>query len=327
MPVGIAPSGPPPSGGGGGGSVPPSSGTGGSGGGGSAGGSKGSGGSGGGGSSYDKYRGKAANRYKEQARNLEAQAKALQRALNVEFKEALRQKLHNVNTALADQNTELLTGFRSRVASLQGAVDDNAQAAAGQSGANTQNLVRERNAALNEAMMQGAGESDTLQSMLLALQNWQANESEVKRSAFDTLRSINSTLEDLNVDTRSGLVNMKLQANADKEQLYTNYYNQMGETYTQLGNVRGQQADYLAMAKEMGGKANAGRAKRGMKRAFNMASKMAGESWENPGVPDKLQEWKGRDEFETPSRSTIQSAPSVNLGERPEGATLRKWTP
>lgn len=290
-------------------------------GGGSSSGSKGSSGGGGGGD----YRKKAGRRYLDQAANLEAQARALQLALNKSFGKALRKKLSNVNEVLKDQNSLIMEGYRERVASLEGSIEDNEKAQDTQTRLNDQNRVREQGAALTEAMAMGAGESDALQAQMMALRNWQANQGEIQRSLFDTLRSVNSSLNDLNVDTKTARVNLETQANADKEQLWTNYYNQRSEAYTQLGNIRGQQADYKDMAKEYGvgkgGGKNAGHA------AFQNSAKELGKAWENPGVSKKLKRWDGRDEFKPSGTGAprLAAAPSVDLGKKPEGATLRTW--
>ena len=166
----------------------------------------------------------------------------------------------------------------------------------------------------------------------MALRNWDANKSEIDRSNADTLRSINSGLGDLNVDTKTARQNIALQSNADKEQLWTNYYNQMSEAWTNLGNTLGAQADAYGSAVEVGGgkgaKAKQKRAQRQSGRAFDQAAQAAGEAWRNPGVPKNLQDWQGVGDI-APSTSSapVESAlTTVGLSAKPEGATLRKWT-
>lgn len=232
-----------------------SGGSSGGGGGGRSGGGSGGGG-GGGGSASDPYgyRRKAAQRYTRQAENLQGQADALIQALRHEFGDALRVRLNNVNKVLKIQDRLVREGYHDRVSSLKGAVDDNEKAAASQTNAANQNRLREKNSAMSELVSQGAGESDALRAQQMSLGNWQANQSEVQRSQFDTLRTINSSLTDLNVDTKSARVNLVTQANADKESLWTNYYDRRQESLTQLSNVYGQQADALASAAEYGGR-------------------------------------------------------------------------
>lgn len=278
----------------------------------------------GGSSSYDQYRGKAGQRYKEQAANLEAQAKSLLYALRHSYGDALKQKLQNVNEALEQKLFVDEQGYSKRVRSLTGAIGDNAKSEALQSGINASNQIRERNSALSEAMLQGSGESDMLQAQMMSLRNWQANQGEVNRSLYDTLRSVNSSLTDLNVDTKTARVNLEAEALADKELLWTNYYNQRGESWTQLGNIRGQQADYLDMAKEYG--VGKGGNTKAAEKAFMHAAKEAGKAWDSPGISDELLNWQGRDPFRQDNNmSKLQSAQTVNLGKRPEGATLREW--
>lgn len=321
------PTGPPPGSGGGspGGGSETSTGSG-SGGDGSTG-SSGSGdgkGKGDGGDSGDKYRRKAGLRYQQQADNLLAQARSLRYALRNSYGDALRQKLQNVNEILAAQDKTLMQGYRDRVQSLQGALDDNTKAAGSQTTGNAGNLARERNNALSEIAAQGAGESDALAAQMMSLRNWSANQTEIDRAQFDTLRSVNSGLTDLNVDTKAGRVNLQAQALADKEQLWTNYYNQRAETLTQLGNVLGQRADYLESAKEYG--VGQGGNMKQAEKAFMGAAKESGKSWDNPGISRKLRRWDGRDDFEIDSNpAKLAAAQTVELSDRPEGATLRKW--
>lgn len=300
-----------------------------------AGGSSGGGGGGGGYGSASWYRSqqsKARKSYLDQAHVMQLQAAALRLALNKTFKHALDIKLENTLRAMRQQDRALMQGYADRVATLQGAATDNAKAASDQSFAALSNAGRERANAMAEAMSQGAGESDVLAAQQMALRNWDANASEIARSNADTLRSINSGLVDLNVDTKTGRANIALQAHADMEQLWTNYYNQRSESLTQLGNVLGQQAQYLdAAAESGGGKKLRGRAKStgaASGKAFRRAAREAGKAWENPGVPKKLQQWEGV----APIESTVSAAPigsqltSVGGRGKPEGATLRRWT-
>jgi hypothetical protein len=184
--------------------------------------------------------------------------------------------------------------------------------------------------AMTEAMNNGAGESDMLRAQEASLRSWESNQHEIDRSYRDTLRSINSSLTDLTTDTKSARVNNVVQSNADRDQLWTNYHNQMSETYTQLGNVKGMQADYLGMANEAvaSGKTRARQkaAEHASGAAFMGATHQGAAAWENPGVGKKLMGWDGKDAFEANSDggrraqalTTIQPA-------KPEGATLRKW--
>lgn len=191
---------------------------------------------------------RAHQQHMDAARTLQQQIDALRAALNGGFKHALKGHLGNIDLAERQQDKVLLSGYHQRVGSLAGAEDDNEKAADAQTFANLGNRGRERMQALSEAFANGAGESDVMRAQEASLRNWNANQSEVNRSYFDSLRSINSSLRDLNVDTKTARVNNVMQSNADREQQWTNYYNQQSETYTQLGNTLGQQAQELAQA-------------------------------------------------------------------------------
>lgn len=296
----------------------------------SSGGSGGS--SGGGGDPYlaaqRKAQHKAAQRYMQQAATLQSQADSLALALGRKgFRAALATKLANIRRDVGLADSTLLTDYSSRVDALQETADDNAKAAGGQSYAATVNAGRERANAMSEALAQGAGESDMLRAQGMALRNWNANQNEVNRSFHDTATSIDSSLNDMTADTRTARINTVRQANADRDLLWTNYYDRMSETQTQIGNVYGQMADYYASAAEMG----AGGARKKMKRARRLAregwmdaAETAGEAWRNPGVKASLRQWQGED-VETGALSSAPVNQTTALMDRPEGASLRRW--
>lgn len=319
----------PPAGGGGGGGKSSGGGSGGS----------GSGGNGGGGSdpyAYAKAQERKADReanrrYLDQAAVLQQQINAIRLALGKKgFKRELDIKLGNILRTQRIVDSDLMRGYRDRVGSLENTAEDNEKAASGQTVANMQNRSRERANALSEAMAQGAGESDVLRAQQMSLRNWQANQAEVNRSFFDTLTSVNSSLTDLTTDTRTARVNNVIEANADREQLYTNYYDQRAETLTQLGNTLGQQAEYYGLANEaIASKGTRGKQKGAGKRsgaAFKGASLEAGKAWRNPGVKKGLRTWEGAADFEGALNNSQFSSASTEIAPpAPEGATLRKW--
>lgn len=304
----------------------------------SGGSSSGGGGGGGGGNPYlreqKKAQRRAADRYRDQAAALQQQVRAWSFALNSGFKDALDRRLANINLVQRQQDKVIVEGYRDRVRSLRGANQDNEKAESDQSYANIANRGRERSSAISEAMLQGAGESDMLRSQSMALRNWNANQSEVNRSYFDTLRTVNSSLTDLNIDTKTARMNIASEANADREQLWTNYFGQRSEAYTQLGNIKGQQAELYGLANEqVASKDSDRRRKRSEKQSgayFMDAAKATGTAWKNPGAPKRLRNWDGVDlmkgrqnQSRWINRTTIDDeAASVR---RPEGATLREW--
>jgi len=323
----------PPSSGGGGGSSGGGSGSAGGSPGGSSGGGSGGGGGGGYGSQawYNRQQSKAANKYLEQAKTIQEQIDALRKALGPKgFERALRQKLSNVRLSMRQSDAELRQGYHDRVGSLQQTAEDNEKAGAGQGYANLQNRARERANSVAEAAQQGAGETDILAAQQISLRNWQSNQNEVQRSFFDTKSSIEASLTDLTTDTRSARISNVQQANADKEQLWTGYYDQRSETLTALGNALGQQAEYYGLAQEAKGskKAKAGqkRAAKQSGRAFTQASLTAGQAWDSPGVRAGLRNWEGADlDMERPNSRLTAAVPNELSQARPEGATLRKW--
>ncbi len=200
----------------------------------------------------------ARDRYVEDAENMGGQVAALRAALGMDtkkkldgtFRQALNQRLQNVKLVRNEQMDLLKDGFADRSASLDADEKNNEIAMGDSSGLNTSNMLRERMSAVTEAMSQGAGESDTMRAQMMSLRNWDANQDGINRAFADGQRSIANSRNDLLVDTRTGLNNVWSESNADREQLWTNFYNQRSESQTQLGNVLGQQAEYYGLAAE-----------------------------------------------------------------------------
>jgi hypothetical protein len=151
---------------------------------------------------------------------------------------------------LGEQLADLDKAELARSASLATDEANNEKAAADSSMLNDTNRIRERASSIVEAMAQGAGESDTLKAQMMSLRNFDANQNEINRAFHDSQRSINASRLDLALDTHNARVNMVTEANADREQLWTTFYNQTSETQTQLGNALGQQAEYYGLARE-----------------------------------------------------------------------------
>lgn len=299
----------------------------------------------GGGRAYDPYKAaqaaadkkereakrKASEKYIKQAQTLNQQAKALQKALHGGFSAALDIKLGNVLKDFQQMDRLMMEGYNSRVSSLEGNVEDNQKAEAAQSYANLTNRGRERSNALSEAMAQGAGESDVLRAQQMSLRNWSQNQAEVNRGFFDTARSINSSLTDLNVDTKTARANLQLKSNADREMLWNSFYEQESQAYTALGNIRGQQAELYGLANEAVAskqtKKRLNQAAKGMGFAYDQSAEFSSKAWKDPGITKGLMNWQGHDDFEAnQNMSEYRNAQTDLAPKRPEGATLRAWS-
>ena len=276
----------------------------------------------------------ASDRYLKQAAGMQGQITALRNSLSSRgFLKALRQRLANVDIVTRQADANLMDGYRERVGQLRGAASDNEKAAGDSSQQNLMNRARERANAVSEAALQGAGESDQLRSQVMSLRNWAANQAEIDRGYFDTVRSINSSLTDLNVDTKNARLNVAAQGNADRDQAYTDYFNQRSETFTQIGNLFGQRSELYGLANEQVGSKKTRRLRdqaiRRSDSAFMSASRENARIWKNPGVPKRIRNWEGVDDFETPAPAPVGRSIVTDLSEprkAPEGATLRKWT-
>jgi hypothetical protein len=209
----------------------------------------------------------AVDRNVRDAEGLQGQVEALKVALglnsrdgklNGTFRKALRQRLDNINLVRNQQEDILTDGYGQRLDSLKADASNNLTAATDSGITNETNRGRERVSALSEAFAQGAGESDALKVQLHSLRNWDANQNDINRAYYDGARSIDGSINDLNVDTRTGLSNIFSEANADKQQMWDNFRNQTAESQTQLGNVLGQQAEYYGLAVEANANAAGG---------------------------------------------------------------------
>ena len=240
------------------------------------------------------------------------QLTALQGLLKGGFAKAREQKLKNTHTLYAAQDKDLVNGYNSRMAGILKNRDDNEKSEVDASFANLSNRARESTDLLAQAASQGAGETDTLKTQLMAIRNWDANQADVNRSYFDTQRSINSSIADLNADTRTARMNLAVDALGDYDQIWTNYYNQRADAYTQMGNVH---ANPYSDSHDPKSTAYAGMAKE------------ASSAWKNPGVNKSLQNWKGsvQEQERKLNNSAYKGADTVNNIKRPEGSTLKKW--
>jgi hypothetical protein len=166
-----------------------------------------------------------------------------------------------------------------------------------------------------------------------SLRNWNANQTDINRAYYDTLTSVNSSLTDLTIDTRTGMIGTIRDANADRAGLWADYYGNRGEVLTQLGNALGQQAEYYGLAQEaQSGKGISAKQDAAAKASgfyYDRAANMTGMAWKNPGVKASLRNWKGVEEIEGGVDSTYHGPTGTQSGAttaaKPEGATLREW--
>lgn len=272
---------------------------------------------------------KAGKRFVESAKNLEGQAAALERALKTDFGKNLRSNLADVGLNLKQQVTTLTEGAKARGAQFVATARDNEKATGDTLGAAAQNMTRERADAMSQLVQQGAGETDSMRAMLMSARNLQANATEANRSYFDTVRSINTGITDLNVDTKTALTNMYMAAEQERDRLHQDYFNRRSEAYTQLGNIRGQQQDFYEQAKEMGvqpGKWAMIKTERSRDASFDQASKELGRDYKQQALPNWVKNYKGQAKVqERQSNTNLAAAVTIDKAEKAEGASLRRW--
>lgn len=262
-------------------------------------------------------------------------------ALQGELRDRLRQTLKNIRLNESIARESQLDSYEARVQGFEGSAEDNAKASDSASQQNITNRSRERAAALTQVAAQGAGESDTLRSAEMSLRNWEANQGEVNRSYYDTLRSINNALGDLTAGTRAQLVADAQQANAQKGAAWDQYYANMSEKWAQLGDLMGQRSEQYGNAWSMTSDPDSavfdkGSAQQDLRRrrrsgrvsgnAYENAADFLGKTYKDPGLPKVVQDWQGAADFEGSNNfSLFQNAQTTIAPKAPEGATLRKW--
>jgi len=271
---------------------------------------------------------RAGQSYLDRAKNLEPQIAALKYALGDQgFKVALDQNLADLLAAHEAGIGLLKEGHSARAQTFLKSGEDTEKATAQQAGTSFENLVRERQDTLAGLLQHGAGETDALRSMVMAARQFRDNEAEGNRAYFDTMRSVSSGLTDLNTDTKAAFQNAHLGLESEKDRVWQNYYDRRSDTFTQLGNLYGQQGDYYIQAAEnkVTGGDQAGVSK-SAEQAYMDAAKESAKSYTQQGVPQWMQEWKG---IEAPqarqSNTDLAAAVQFEPLGKAEGATLRGW--
>ncbi len=269
---------------------------------------------------------RAGRRFQSQAANLDPQIAALKHAIETSYKQALDQNLGDISKLLDEQFDMLKTQAGERGRDFLIAARNTEKATAGQAEEGFANLARERADTMASVLAQGAGQTDQLRALMSAARNWRSNAQEGNRAYFDSLQSINQNITDLNLDTQTALANIHTEGETERERLWQDFYNRRSESFTQLGNLYQQQADYLDMAKEQKVGGGGGEKKTASGTAFMDAAKEAGKSYEKQGLPDWIKEWEGTERVEgRVSNTNLAAAPRFERPKRAQGATLRKW--
>ena len=199
--------------------------------------------------------------------------------------------------------------------------------------------------------------SDVLKAQLQALRNWSSNHGDINRSFYDTRTSVNSAITDLNVGTKTGMMNEELSTNAARGSRWDDYYESMSDSLAEMANL--DQNNYL-LTGEIGAaekeKANYTSVLDWLDSGKNMedykspalasrtaaaadpytsdyaqrAAQMAGSVWEDPGISADTQNWQGAEQSKTEltNAQPWNAQDNTQLGtkkKRPEGAILRRW--
>jgi hypothetical protein len=242
---------------------------------------------------------RAGKKYQSMAGNLDPQIAALRAALDKEFKKNLDQNLADVGQLIDEQTGMLKDQAEARGAEYRASGKNNTLANAAQQENSIENLVRERSDTLAGLVTQGAGQSDMLRAMVASARNWRDNTDASNRDYYDTLQSINQGITESNLDTQTSLANVFTQGESERERLWQDYYNRRSETYTQLGNLYQQQADYLDLAEENKVGSGGGTKKTSAGDAFMKASRESGKSYVKQGLPDWISDYEGQKRLES----------------------------
>ena len=255
-----------------------------------------------------------ASRERKQNEATKTQVDALKKMIDTTFGQARDTKLGGVDTVYGQQDATLLSAFQARADKLGEHQDDNEAAEHDSTQSNLTNRARERGDIITQALSVGAGETDLLRTQMMAARNWAANQQDVNRSYYDTMRSINSNINELNQDTRVSRFNLANQANADRGQIWDSYYNQLTDTWNQIANLEGSNTNDSFTAQ--------------YKDAMDKAANAAGQAWKDPGVNASVRDWKGQAITENQLNNSMvwhASERGEEQTRRPEGASLRTW--
>lgn len=265
-----------------------------------------------------------------------------------------RDTLAEIGQSLETKMAQIETTFENAMEGYNANQRDNEATEADTSYSNLANRARERGDTTEQALSQGAGESDILRAQMQALRNWQQNQENINRSYFDTQSSINSAISGLNQDTRTSMINEEQGANSARGQTWDDYYSAAADTFTQMSNLDQQNyllsgeidsikdqkgssqavLDWLNSGKnyedyeepESASKRVSGQAPAYESEYAQKAANAAGSSWKDPGVSKATENWEGAEG----SDATLASSTNTRGGttanrKRPEGATLRRW--
>lgn len=255
------------------------------------------------------------------------------------FRQALETHLANALKEYRQADQALMHGFHDKAGQLAGSAADNEKSAGDQAFANLANRIRERTSATANTALQGAGETDTLRAQQMSLRNWDANQSDISRSYFDTLRSANSALSDLNVDTATARVNAMAGLNERRGSLWDQYFSQRADAWDKIANLGGTLGQLYGQAHGISANPESATYDHGAwikerdaaeglsARALRHSSQMTGKAYDDPGIPKRLMNWDGRDDFAQlgPQQGAIRANSRGSQAPEPEGATLRQW--
>lgn len=263
-----------------------------------------------------------------------------------------------LDAALTAKLSQIKETFTTSFGDFQENQRDNEAAVNDDSFANLVNRAREKQDVVQQALSQGAGESDVLKTQLQALRNWASNQSDVNRSYFDTRASINAGITDLNNQTKTGMMNEEMSTNAARASRWDDFYESMGSAYSDMANL--DQQNYLLQAEidaterakgtttgllawlDAGKNAedyeapkltNTGALKPPTYTSdyAKKAAEMASSYWVDPGVSDETKGWQGGAQSQFGLNNTQVQGAQLNERQgaprrkRPEGATLRRW--
>ena len=188
---------------------------------------------------------------------------------------------------------------------------------------NRTNRSRERQALLEQAASQGAGETDQLRTIVQAFENADANQQEVTTAYNDSLGSIRSSLTGINASTENARRNAWGQREDARSQAMNDYYKNYMQTWTDIQRTAASNSnidsDYsVGFNADFGGLDPVAEAARyaGTTRKFE--------------APDEefTSMWDGKRDTIGKETTPTKLAAMTRLGpvKKAEGSDLRKWT-
>jgi len=274
---------------------------------------------------------RAAKRYAQQGDLLIKQANALKIALGKNgYRRDLRRQLGAANLEFSEESKMILAQYARGKGALEtqaGTAEDNRARSLQES---RSNAGRERNEALAQGVEQGISATDMLKAQAASLRNWSFNAGQVQANYTDEMNSLTSEHDQMVNSVIASRQTAWREREQQRSQLYRNYYDNVGQVRTEIGNKLGEaSAAYDAANEQKSSKTYTKKSSSAEKKAlWNLreAGKTTGRGYTERATPTSITAWKGSADIKNRTDARQWGDQTLELKDA-EGAsgTLRKW--